>query len=833
MQSSSAAPQAEAILEWLQQEMGYRPQSPYQNSEKLLPSIESLRKICRGNMLPVWKYLLERVKSEKTVEIVKRNILVHGSPTSSPQQKAPNVASATSDLPGGKGKGNLGKEKDVMKPAGRRRQADVKGRTNRPAGDSSKAKDSGEGEKDKSSEGNDSKEKALREREAAEFEVERLRHVLDRLQKDLKSRMLELSREEGERQRVLDDKYDSRHRQVMLEAYDERCEQAACIFAEYQRRLHRYVEHAMDVQRGKAGSDASPDALASHSELDTVYATSVKGGKPADGAPILIETVAERNVRKSCEALAAQVLERIKGVFPAYDGIGNRNEVGAEERKLGMDMDWELIPEVAKGTASSLLKNPPQLLRALAGYTAQILASIIREIEKIDIKADAERLRYRYENNRIIDDVSVDADDGSLLQSRGSKVGIKGTFRQLRERQRAHVQQFMATEEALNAAAEAKKASQELIRRIHGGSNAGDVSNSTSSRDYSQSTGSSRQFELDVWAKERELAGLKASVSTLTSEVQRLQKMCEERRAAEEALRKKWKRIEEFDGRRSELESIYSQLIHLNMAAASAWEQHTQRAREYSATTVIPLCHRVQQKAGDAHDLLEKEVAIFHRVPDNRLYMLPSTPQALLDSMGAGGPSGPESLAAAERQADFLTAKAGARDPSAIPSICRINAATQHISGYDGQDVGLYAVVEALRFVFSPCASPACLLEDLAKAMRQIQTSRNLVNNGRLLLSAANSSRPEHERNASACSSMASEQEKVAMEEWLPELKVAVQEAQKCLEDCKRVRGMVDEWWEQPASTAVDWITVDGQNVATWLAHVKQLQTAFYDKQLL
>ncbi len=43
----------------------------------------------------------------------------------------------------------------------------------------------------------------------------------------------------------------------------------------------------------------------------------------------------------------------------------------------------------------------------------------------------------------------------------------------------------------------------------------------------------------------------------------------------------------------------------------------------------------------------------------------------------------------------------------------------------------------------------------------------------------------------------------------------------------------VDEWWEQPASTAVDWVTVDGQNVAAWLAHVKQLQTAFYEKQLL
>lgn len=184
-----------------------------------------------------------------------------------------------------------------------------------------------------------------------------------------------------------------RHKHVLLEAYDGRCEQAAKIFAEYQRRLHRYVEHAMDVQKGKAGIDAAPDPLASHTDLDTVYPTSLKGGKPVDGVPILIETVAERSVRKSCEAFNAQILERIRNVFPAYDGSGSQSEAGTEERKLGMDMDWESVPEPVKETALNLLKNPPQLLRAMAGYTAQVLASIIRETEKIDIKADAERLR--------------------------------------------------------------------------------------------------------------------------------------------------------------------------------------------------------------------------------------------------------------------------------------------------------------------------------------------------------------------------------------------------------------------------------------------------------
>lgn len=71
--------------------------------------------------------------------------------------------------------------------------------------------------------------------------------------------------------------------------------------------------------------------------------------------------------------------------------------------------------------------------------------------------------------------------------------------------------------------------------------------------------------QLEVWAKEREAAGLKASLNTLISEVQRLNKLCAERKEAEDSLRKKWKKIEEFDARRSELESIYTALLRANM----------------------------------------------------------------------------------------------------------------------------------------------------------------------------------------------------------------------------------------------------------------------------
>lgn len=49
--------------------------------------------------------------------------------------------------------------------------------------------------------------------------------------------------------------------------------------------------------------------------------------------------------------------------------------------------------------------------------------------------------------------------------------------------------------------------------------------------------------------------------------------------------------------------------------------------------------------------------------------------------MGSNGVTGSEALAAAEKHAALLTARAGARDPSAVPSICRISTALQYNFG--------------------------------------------------------------------------------------------------------------------------------------------------------
>ncbi|KAF6135576.1 hypothetical protein GIB67_015429 [Kingdonia uniflora] len=133
----------------------------------------------------------------------------------------------------------------------------------------------------------------------------------------------------------------------------------------------------------------------------------------------------------------------------------------------------------------------------------------------------------------------------------------------------------------------------------------------------------------------------------------------------------------------------FGDAITTGQDAAAFWDQQPLATREYASSTVIPACKVVADLSNNAKDLKEKEVSAFYRSPDNSLCMLPSTSQisieainrSLLENMGANGSTGTEALGTAERNAALFTARAGARDPSAVPSICRVSAALQLHAG--------------------------------------------------------------------------------------------------------------------------------------------------------
>ncbi|KAL8228488.1 hypothetical protein R6Q57_016072 [Mikania cordata] len=173
----------------------------------------------------------------------------------------------------------------------------------------------------------------------------------------------------------------------------------------------------------------------------------------------------------------------------------------------------------------------------------------------------------------------------------GNDMPSRGTQNQLHVlNEKTHVQQFIGTEVSLNKAVETRSTCQKLLKSLYGSADL-DPAHLLGVGGTSMTMSSLRQLELDVWAKEREASGLKASLTTLKYEVQWFNMLCEERREAEDSLKKKWKKIEESDAQRLEINSIYSALLSANMDAPTFWTQQPLAARNYASSSIIPACN--------------------------------------------------------------------------------------------------------------------------------------------------------------------------------------------------------------------------------------------------
>ncbi|CAH1441793.1 unnamed protein product [Lactuca virosa] len=341
-------------------------------------------------------------------------------------------------------------------------------------------------------------------------------------------------------------------------------------------------------------ADSSMEVVTSfqtNNKKEDVYST-VKGSKPTDDV-ILIETNRERNIRKACESLVIQMIDKILSSFPAYEGNGIHLNPQMEAAKLGVDVDGD-IPNEVQDIIVNCLKIPQHLLLVITSYIHRLKSLMTKEIEKIDNRADANMLRYKYENKRVMHDSSPDVNSPFPFQVYGNgKLGVdmplKGTQNQLLER------------------------------------------------------------KLEVWEKEREASGLKARCCCI----------------------------------------LESTTISFHQPHKHCWSQ-------WVAST------------------------------------------------------GPDAVIAAEKNAELLTARAGARDPSAIPSICRVSAALQYPADVcvwlEVSDAGLALVLESMEFCLKLRGLEACVLEDLAKAINLVHIRRDLVESGHTLLNHAYHNQQEYER---------------------------------------------------------------------------------------
>ncbi|KAG2316400.1 hypothetical protein Bca52824_019522 [Brassica carinata] len=357
--------------------------------------------------------------------------------------------------------------------------------------------------------------------------------------------------------------------------------------------------------------------LSTNNEREAVY-SSVRESKSSDDV-ILVETTRERSIRKACKSLALHMIDRICNSFPAYEGNRIHSHPELETAKLTVILNC--------------LNSPPLLLQAIAAHTLRLKTVISKEIERMDVRGDAETLSVKTKL--------------SILEIFSSYVSSPLSYQ-------FNGNGMIATD-----------------THSKGTNNHADtVSSHYFGGGTSQNVRNLMRLELDVWGKERDAAGLKASLNTLVSEIQGLSKLCAERKETEHSLKQKWKKIEEFDARRSELETIYTTLLKANMDAAAFWNQQPLAAREYEMATIISACEVVADISKNSEAFIEKEVSALFQSPDNTFYMLPATLHALLESMGANGSTRPEAVTAAEKNAALLTARS-ISNPFYMPHFCR------------------------------------------------------------------------------------------------------------------------------------------------------------------
>ncbi|KAG0493135.1 hypothetical protein HPP92_006533 [Vanilla planifolia] len=148
----------------------------------------------------------------------------------------------------------------------------------------------------------------MRERDLAKEEAVRLRNVIRQQRKELRSTMVEVERAESEWKQMVDEKANARYKQVMLEAYDQKYDEATKIFVEYQKQLHQYVSQARDIRR--LITDNAADSIGeihSHSEKEVVY-TMVKGSKSSDD--VMVYGSPRSGTDLSLQGTYNQLLER-------------------------------------------------------------------------------------------------------------------------------------------------------------------------------------------------------------------------------------------------------------------------------------------------------------------------------------------------------------------------------------------------------------------------------------------------------------------------------------------------------------------------------------------
>lgn len=375
---------------------------------------------------------------------------------------------------------------------------------------------------------------------------------------------------------------------------------------------------------------------------------------------------------------------------------------------------------------------------------------------RIDLKKDAQQLKFNYENSGKLTDTSSPP---SLLQS---------VHQLIEEGQAAHFQRFIESERGLNQAWRGRQRLQTLQQQLEG--------NFVAS--YQDSPGNIELARV-LLHNELELAASKASLDYMKAAIAELAECRNERQRAKEILIMKHKKIQDFERLAQTKQSLIQALVKQNSNARTRIENQKQELLQYMQQKICSHEAHVVAMTKQLQNSTTREVDKFAALPLGQVHY-----------------SGVDSAR---------------RVPVSELSINRLENLTTSAGGG-----AIRAVLDSLDFPMYK--APEELLPTTMNLKEKVDDAKILVQSRNSMFSevSGEGSCDRMVVHLNGLRREVAEQDRAQLDYIMPLIQKGLNKTTKALSDCISVKDVVSSWWEQPAQFVVPWVKLDDLNMRQW-----------------
>lgn len=537
---------------------------------------------------------------------------------------------------------------------------------------------------------------------------------------------------------------DVRRKAALLKTFSKSCAEQASQYDECTNRI-----------KGKVSKLSGQSRTETQTE---VYYSRDNREEGADGTGL--ESSSCRRVRESCEAIGSFLHDVLRGHF-------GDDKSALQHRRHQM---WSHVEDILSQFSVS------QIVQSLVINSQETTMSLKERTDKINIRTDAENLRFKYEKTGALSDVSSPP---SLLQTE---------LRLQEEYQGAHIHRFFMTLKSRTAAHKNQQQfptyTEKLLTAI----------NKSYKHGSSQHTLVRQLVNVQL-----ALAEGRAAKQCFTDEAHRLTQLIRHGQKDQEALITRYERITEFKELSTKNQNLIHILVNQNTNGDSRLLAQQGEIKKYISASLGDHESAITSLVSDLSGRVRTEVDMFTGLMFPYLmhtWLDEETKMAVLD-LSLHQHRRPESTMAGEAIHKVLT--------------------NLNLSPFMAPELILPKCVEMKRE-----------LEQLEMLLR----SHDVMSHRLFSVQGHTADVNEYIAGVSELCERVKEHDRKQIGKMLPLLQKRVNMVTDSLSSCIDTKNLLQAWWEQPAQSAVPWVKVDHLNLEQWKGKCNVIVTRLRQLQL-